>query len=354
MVDNNTLVAAATPVFFLLIGLEAWLAHRKRADLYRLADSLTSLGCGVWTVTLEVFTKGGLMLLFGWVAEHVSPWRWDASRPVTWLFFFFLLDFLYYWAHRWSHEINLLWGGHAPHHQSEEFNFTTALRQGAFQDTLHMPIYLPLAVLGCPPGVFVVLLTFSKFYQFWIHTRLIGRCPMIEGVLNTPSAHRVHHAVNDRYLDCNYGGTLMVWDRLFGTWEVECEPCIFGVRAGAPGWNPVRAQFVWFGMLLRDARHAARPVDKLAVWFRRTGWRPSDCAAHDPGPPFQMAQLGRARPALGMGRAATAVAALIAAAGTGDFLLKHTAALAWSNKLALAALITALLLAMARLLRHHS
>lgn len=152
-------------------------------------------------------------MAYAWVFSHLAPWHSAPDSAWTWIWSFIAFDSIYYWAHRWSHEINFLWAVHAPHHQSEEFNLTTALRQGAFQDALHAPLFMLLALLGCPPGVFIIQLTLSKFYQFWIHTRLVGRVPLIEGILNTPSAHRVHHAVNDVYLDRNYGATLMQWDR---------------------------------------------------------------------------------------------------------------------------------------------
>jgi alkylglycerol monooxygenase len=228
MLDNNALVAAATPVFLVMIAAEAWLAHRRRLQAYSLADSLTSIGCGIWTVTLEVFTKSAMLLAYGWVFSHLSLWQSAPASAWTWAWSFVAFDFVYYWAHRWSHEINFLWAVHSPHHKSEEFNLTTALRQGAFQDLFHAPLFMALALLGCPPGVFIIQLTLSKFYQFWIHTRLVGRVPLLEGILNTPSAHRVHHAVNDVYLDRNYAATLMIWDRLFGTYIEEGEACVYG------------------------------------------------------------------------------------------------------------------------------
>lgn len=350
MPDNNALITAATPLFFALIAVEAWMARRQRRDCYHLADSLTSLGCGVWTVTLEVFLKAALLGVYAWVERHAAPVHFDARAWTTWVLFFFALDFLYYWAHRWSHEVNLLWGGHAPHHQSRRFNFTTALRQGVLQDALHMPILLPLALLGCPAGVFITLLTFSKFYQFWIHTELIGRVPLIEGVLNTPSAHRVHHAVNDRYLDRNYGGTLMLWDRLFGTWEPESEACVYGVRKGDPGWNPVRAQTAWFALLARDARRTRRWRDKLALWWRRTGWRPEDCAESDAWAPFVLDST-RSAASRGPRRSVLAVALFALAAACNHVLLQRAAAPGWTAKMLLAGAVTFFLLAMAWALR---
>lgn len=347
MPDHNTLITWATPVFFLLIGIEAWVAHRRRQSVYQLADSLTSLGCGVWTVTVEVFTKGALLLLFAWIEQHHGLLSFGVDSPWTWLLFFFVLDFLYYWAHRWSHEINFLWGVHVPHHQSEEYNLTTALRQGAFQDTVHWPIYLPMAVLGCPVEVFITLLTFSKFYQFWIHTRMIDKVPLIEGILNTPSAHRVHHAVNDRYIDRNHGGTLMIWDKLFGTWVEETEYCVYGVRKPYHRWNAVWAHFDWFADLLRDGGRAARFIDRLRIFVKPTGWRPPDVEAREPRAPFVLAQVRHYTAARSSGWKAFAVVLFVLAAIANNVLLAQAAALSWQVKLVLALDVTLLLLAMA-------
>jgi alkylglycerol monooxygenase len=354
MLNNNALIVAATPVFFLLIGVEIWVARRRRLQAYRLADSLTSMGCGVWTVTMEVFIKGALLVLYAWIAHRYALLHLDAGAWFNWLLFFFVLDFLYYWAHRWSHEINFLWGVHSPHHQSEEFNLTTALRQGAFQDTFHMPIYFPMAILGCPVEIFITLLTFNKFYQFWIHTRMIGKVPLMEGILNTPSAHRVHHAVNDIYLDRNYGGTLMVWDKLFGTWVDENEACVYGVRKPFRSWNPVWAQFDWFSCLWHDAVRARNPLDRLTIWVRRTGWRPADVALSDSHPPFVLDDMTRFTATRGKAWTGIAVMLFVLSAIFNNVLLKQAAVFPLTLKLLLAASITLILVAMAWALQAQS
>ena len=351
MLDNNALVAAATPVFLVMIAAEAWLAHRRRLQAYSLADSLTSMACGIWTVTLEVFTKSAMLLAYGWVFSHLSLWQTAPGSAWTWAWSFLVFDFVYYWAHRWSHEINFLWAVHSPHHQSEEFNLTTALRQGAFQDVFHAPLFMVLALLGCPPGVFIIQLTLSKFYQFWIHTRLVGRVPLVEGILNTPSAHRVHHAVNDVYLDRNYAATLMIWDRLFGTYIEEGEECVYGVRKGGPGWNAVWAQFAWPAVMWHDAVRTARWRDRLSLWFRHTGWRPADVAAADPWPAFVL-PAGRLYTATratagGVRWTIAALLAFAAAVVMQNQLIAHAATLSLPARLALVGAITAALLLVA-------
>ena len=288
---QNALLAYATPVFFLLIAVEAWQARRRGADVFEFSDSLTSIGCGIFTVTLELFAKAGLLAVYVWVEQRYGVWQFAADSVWTWVLFFFLLDFVYYWAHRWSHEVNFLWGGHVPHHQSEQYNLTTALRQGAWQDISHWPLYLLLAIAGCPAGVFIILLTVSKLYQFWIHTRLIDKVPLVEGILNTPSAHRVHHGINDPYIDRNHGGTLMIWDRLFGTWVPDTEPVVFGVRKAFHARNPITAHIDWLVYLWREAKLSDRWQDRFTIWFRRTGWRPEGAQQKAPRPAFSLSRF---------------------------------------------------------------
>lgn len=175
--------------------------------------------------------------------------------------------------------------------------------------------------------------------------------PLLEGILNTPSAHRVHHAVNEVYLDRNYGGTLMLWDRLFGTWIDEGEECVYGVRKGAPGWNALWAQFTWPAVMWQDARRTARWRDKLALWWRHTGWRPADVAAAAPWPPFVLpaARLYCATRADSEGRRWTVAAVLcfLVAVLLQNQLVTHAATLAWLPKLALVGAVTAALLLLA-------
>ncbi len=202
------------------------MARLVERDVYRLADSVTDLSCGILQQVVEVFLKTALFAGYAWLfaAHRLFDVPMDAAW--AWAACFVGQDFLYYWFHRWSHEVGAGWAAHVVHHQSEEYNLTVALRQGALQPAFSWVFYLPLAVLGFPPAMFLAVSSFNTLYQFWIHTRLIGRLGPLEWVLNTPSHHRVHHGRNPRYIDRNHGGTLIVWDRLFGT---------FGARAGGAG-----------------------------------------------------------------------------------------------------------------------
>lgn len=283
-------VAFSIPFFLIFIGLEALYFWRKNTKKLRFNDGLTNLSCGIVTLIFELFTKGGLFLLFDYISRKVGFIEWDIDSIATWIIFFFIYDFFYYWAHRFAHNINFLWSGHLPHHQSEEYNLTVALRQGALQDTLIFPVFIPLALMGCPVEVFATVLLLNKFYQFWIHTQAIDRVPLIEGILNTPSAHRVHHGVNPLYVDKNHGGFIMLWDKLFGTWveERKDEPCVFGVRKPYRSWDPLYAHIEWWARLWKDAVKTQHWTDKIKLWFMPTGWRPADVSQSNPWEPYDI------------------------------------------------------------------
>ncbi|MCC1495492.1 sterol desaturase family protein [Alcanivorax sp. 1008] len=344
---QNVLLAYATPFFFALILAEAWWARRKGKEFFEFSDSLTSIGCGVFTVTIELFAKTFLLGLFIVVEQRFAVWHWPVDSWLTWLVFFILLDFVYYWAHRWSHEINFFWGGHVPHHQSEHYNLTTALRQGAWQDISHWPLYLVLALAGCPASVFIILLTVSKLYQFWIHTRLIDKIPLIEGIFNTPSAHRVHHGINDPYIDRNHGGTLMIWDRIFGTYVKEGEPVVFGVRKAFHSRNPLTAHVDWLVTLWRDASLSYRWQDRFTIWFRRTGWRPEGAKRRDFRPPFSLEKFRLYAPVLDAAQKRTGFVWFMLAIVANSTMLLGFGHIGWGAQLLLAALVTVTLWRMA-------
>jgi hypothetical protein len=184
----------------------------------------------------------------------------------------------YYWAHRMSHEMNIGWATHIAHHQSEEYNLTVALRQGAFQSLFFNVFYLPLAFVGFPPAVYGICSALNTIYQFWIHTRLIGKLGPLEWVLNTPSHHRVHHGRDEKYIDRNHGGTLIIWDRLFGTFQVEEEEPDYGIVRPLKSWNPLWGQVHYFVKLCKTAWNAPRWADKFRLWVREPAWTPEGMA----------------------------------------------------------------------------
>jgi len=238
-----------------------------------------------------------------WFDLSLRGLAWWALAAVAW-------DFCYYWFHRFSHEISILWAAHAVHHQSEDYNLSTALRQTSTGFLFGWIFYLPLFVAGFPLEVLVTVNAVNLIYQFWVHTQLIGKLGPLESVLMTPSHHRVHHAQNERYIDKNYGGMFIVWDRLFGTYEPESddEPVIFGVRKPLANWNPFWANLQVYDYLLFDARKTKRWRDKLGIWFRRTGWRPADVQASYPKARADLAHFEKFDPAVAPGVRRYAVA----------------------------------------------
>jgi alkylglycerol monooxygenase len=266
-------IAFAVPFFFLLIGVELAVARARRCAVYRVGDAIGDLGCGMFQQVLLVFLAGASIALYTWVYEHARLHTWS-SVAVPWIVALVGVDFLYYWWHRLSHEVNVLWVAHVVHHQSEDYNLAVALRQAILTSFTVQPFYAPLALLGVPPLIFASATAVSTLYQFWIHTELVGKLGWFEGWLNTPSHHRVHHAVNPQYLDRNYGAILIVWDRLFGTFIREDEAPVYGVVKPFNSFNPIWAQVGPVIALARASAGAPRIVDKLWIWFASPAWMP--------------------------------------------------------------------------------
>jgi alkylglycerol monooxygenase len=271
---DRSLIHLAIPFFFLLIGLEMLVARLVERDVYRLSDSVSDLSCGILQQVADVFLRAGLFAGYAWLFATRRWFQVPSEEAWAWVVCFLGTDFLYYWFHRWSHEVNAGWAAHVVHHQSEEYNLTVALRQGAFQQAFSWVFYLPLAVFGFPPAMFLAVSSFNTLYQFWIHTRLVGRLGPLEWVLNTPSHHRVHHGRNPSYLDRNHGGTLIVWDRLFGTFAPERDEPVYGITKPLASFNPVWANLHYWAELWDLARRARGPLDRLRVLWKRPGWRP--------------------------------------------------------------------------------
>jgi sterol desaturase/sphingolipid hydroxylase (fatty acid hydroxylase superfamily) len=269
-------ILLAIPFFFLMMGVEWFFARRKNKDVYRLNDSINNLVVGIGNRIFGLVNKG---LLFGvaiWVKEHYAIW----SIPATWWSFLLALvtfDFLFYWAHRWGHELNIFWGAHSVHHQSEEYNLSVALRQSWFHDLLAFPIFMVVPLMGFEVITFGTAAAVQTIYQFWIHTQTIGRLPdWFEYIFNTPSHHRVHHATNPKYIDKNHAGVFMIWDRMFGTFKQEeaGDEINYGITTQLKSWNPAWANVHYYVELFEKAKDM-KWVDRIKLIFARPGWLPS-------------------------------------------------------------------------------
>ena len=320
-------IVLATPVFLLLIALEWYVGRRRGRNTYRLNDTLNSIGLGVLSQVAGVLTAAITLGLYALVHERLAPSPLPAGEPAVWIAGLVLYDLLYYWHHRMGHTVALFWAAHVVHHQSEDYNLGTALRQTSSTWVGGWVFYLPMALLGFPPLVFATVALIDLLYQYWVHTQQIGRLGAFDRWFCAPSNHRVHHAVNDRYLDRNYGGILMVWDRLFGTFEPEdpAEPCVYGTRGPLRSWNPLWANLQVYADLARDSWHTRRWADKVRVWFKPPGWRPADVAARFPKLPFDIARTERYDPPMTRVQAAWALLlfAAVMAGTTGLLWFSH-------------------------------
>lgn len=265
----------AIPAFFMLISLEVLIDKLKKTGYYRLNDTVTNLSLGIGSQITSIFLK---VLTLGTYHYIYTNYRLIEHIPNTWYLFILLflgVDFFYYWFHRLTHEIGVLWGAHVVHHQSEEYNFSVALRQSWSQAAFSWLFYLPLAFIGFSTETFIVVAAIQLLYQFWIHTKLINRMPAaFEYIFNTPSHHRVHHGQNPLYIDRNHGGTLIVFDRIFGTFQEELEEVVYGITKPANSWNPLWLNIDYYYDWWHTFRGAKGISNKLKVFYKAPGWSP--------------------------------------------------------------------------------
>jgi sterol desaturase/sphingolipid hydroxylase (fatty acid hydroxylase superfamily) len=266
----------AIPFFVLLLVVEAIsFRHYHEDDFvgYELEDTRTSLTMGLGNVAVNVVWKLAVVTIYAALYE-LTPIRLPVDAWWVWIVLFLGDDLAYYWFHRVSHESRVFWASHVVHHSSEHYNLSTALRQ-TWVPMTYLPFWLPLLLLGFPPWMVLLAQSWSLIYQFGLHTERIGRLPRpLEAVLNTPSHHRVHHGANEQYLDRNYGGILIVWDRIFGSFIPESERVRYGLTKNIDTFNPVKVAFGEYGALVRDLRAARGWRTRLQVALRGPGWEP--------------------------------------------------------------------------------
>ena len=332
------IIVLATPVFLALIGVELAIGRARGRAGYRLNDALSSIGLGVMSQVAGVFTAVLTLGIYVWVHEHFALRPLSPTSPWTWIVGLVAYDFLYYWHHRAGHRVALFWAAHVVHHQSEDYNLSTALRQTSSGWLAGWIFYLPMAIAGFPPLVFAVVALIDLLYQFWVHTEQVGRLGRFDRWFCAPSNHRVHHAVNDGYLDRNYGGVFLVWDRLFGTYVEEdpALPFVYGTRAPLRSCNPIRANLQVYADLGRDCWRARQWSDKLRVWLKPPGWRPADVAARWPKAPFEVDGFERFDPAASPRRQALALSLFVALLAATMVFLWHAHTLGWSERAAFA------------------
>lgn len=279
-----TALSYAIPGFILLIVIEALFARWRGKRVYRSMDTISSLSSGMTNTLKALLGLSIAIVSYEWMVTHWAIYEVQ-SQVWHYVLAFIGLDFAGYWSHRWDHEINLFWNRHIIHHSSEEFNLSCALRQTISAIVgIYFFLLIPMALVGIPAEVIGLVAPIHLFAQFWYHTRLINKMGWLEYVIVTPSHHRVHHAINDEYLDKNFSQIFIVWDRWFGTFQEELDdiPPVYGTKRPAQTWNPYIINFMHVWTLIQDAWRAQSWWDKLRIWFMPTGWRPADVAEKHP------------------------------------------------------------------------
>ncbi len=330
-------IALAIPVFFILIGIELTYTFYKKLAYYRLDDSIANLSQGIGSQLVGLFMKTALFFGYAYVFEN---WRLFEipSNLLTWIILFIGVDFFYYWFHRMSHQINALWAAHIVHHQSEEYNLTVALRQSWFQGWFSWVFYLPLALIGFDPIMFLTLSAFNTLYQFWIHTRTIKNMGFLEHIINTPSHHRVHHGSNPKYIDKNHAGTLIIWDKMFGTFQKEEEQVYYGITTPLASWNPIWANVHYWKELVETAKKSDNFADKIKVFVKPPGWFPENLGGFKEAPAIDEQNYKKYSTTSNLHVAIYAIVLFIMALGAGSYLLFFSTKLPVMVNVALAAL----------------
>jgi sterol desaturase/sphingolipid hydroxylase (fatty acid hydroxylase superfamily) len=268
-------VVYAIPFFLLLISIELFVNWREQLNLYESKEALSSIGMGLGSLAINIVMKGLAYGVYTMIYNlHIFNfglgWNWW-----TWLLILFADDFTFYWHHRLSHEIRILWAAHVNHHSSQTLNLATALRQSWAELLYKYVWWLWLPLVGFPPLMILMMMSISLIYQYWVHTELIRRLPKwFEGFFNTPSHHRVHHASNVRYLDRNHAGILIIWDRMFGTFapEIDEEKPVYGLTKNIETFNLFKIASHEFVAVWHDVKRAPTFNDKLKYIFYPPGW----------------------------------------------------------------------------------
>lgn len=266
------LIALAIPVFLISMAVEYWISVIRKERIYHLNDFANNISCGILEQASTLPLMGLLIFSYNYFYQHYSFFSINPKSIYAWLLLWIGVDFLYYWFHRASHRCNFLWTGHAVHHQSEQYNLSVALRQGIVQTLFSWIIYLPLAFIGFPTWMFLLVSSANTLYQFWIHTKLIKRMGWFEIIFNTPSHHRVHHGKNEKYIDKNYAGSLIVWDKLFGTFEPETISADYGTTEPLSSWNPFYANIKVLYDTFLYGKNLPTIWERLLAFFMPPEW----------------------------------------------------------------------------------
>lgn len=278
METYGKILLIAMPAFLLLILFEKFYGVWKGNDTVQNMDMISSLTSGTTNVTKDILGLSVAIITYPWLVTHLAIISIE-NTFIVYLIAFIALDFAGYWVHRIQHTYNIFWNNHIVHHSSEEFNLACALRQSISGIVRLFVIFLlPAALLGVPAEVIAVVAPLHLFAQFWYHTRHINKIGFLEHIIVSPSHHRVHHAINNEYLDKNFSQIFIFWDKIFGTFQEEMQdvPPVYGCTRPVQTWNPIKINFTHLAFLIRDAWYSKSWKDKFRIWLMPLGWRPKD------------------------------------------------------------------------------
>ena len=263
------------PIVLLLITAEVIYSTVNGLGLYKFRDTLAGLGLLIGNFMIGLLTKSSIFFLYIYlyqfkfitVNELLPTWA-------VWIVTFVMIDFVYYWYHRFSHRVRFMWAVHMNHHSSEEMNFTVSLRQAWFGPITKVPFFIVMPLIGFDPIITAVAGVASTLWGVIGHTQWIRRLGVLEYILVTPSSHRVHHGSNECYIDKNYGNLLIVWDRLFGTFAEEIEPVRFGIRENVKTFNPIKITFMFWQQMVSDFKNSKNQKERFLSFFGKPEWKP--------------------------------------------------------------------------------
>lgn len=331
----STLTALSAPVYVAVLGVEIAWCRARGLPYHDLRETVGSLSAGIGEQAISGLLMTPLLLAYQAI-EVASPLSLPSDSPWTWLFALVGVDFLFYWFHRACHVSGVTWAMHVVHHQSRDFNLSVALRNSFLGKIVQLLFMVPLALAGVPVTVFALVKLLTLYHAFWVHTRTIGRVGVLERILVTPAHHRVHHARNPRFMNHNFGGLFIFWDKWFGTFQEEDEESFFHAVPDHPGLDPVRANLAGWEVIVRQARAAGSWRGALTAVFgaphepdTETNWRPGGADAEIGLLAYAVAQMVAILPGMALvhaelGALATAFVAgqMLAALSVGAGLLE--------------------------------
>ena len=283
MPSNIYLYITPLAILFILIEMSLCWVYKKKFITFQ--EAVANFGTALGNQTMNVLVAAGVYLIYGWLWTNYRLIDNIEMNVVNFVLLLLGIDFIFYWVHRWGHHINIMWAAHSPHHSAEEMNFFVAIRASVTQRLTSFLFFWPLTIIGFKPIEIYAMTGIHLFVAFLHHTELIPKLwRWIEFIFTTPSHHRVHHGMNFRYLDKNFGEFLIIWDRLFGSFAEEKEKVVYGMYNPPNTWNPITINFHYYQVLWNDAIAAPKWIDKIKIWFMPLGWRPEGLP---PKPPLK-------------------------------------------------------------------